>query len=102
MKLSKAQRLFVAIGHVDKEIIRYSCMLKEMPWRQLQTNHPVYNFKKRYLKGLRSRRKKLIREALRAYELEIGAAFSAGHALIRGISEDAPMVIEEDDQTIIF
>lgn len=67
MKLTKAQRLFVAIGHVDKEIIRYSCMLKEKPWRQLQTNHPAYNFKKRYLKGLRALRKKLIREALEAW-----------------------------------
>lgn len=102
MKLTKAQRLFVAIGHVDKEIIRYSCMLKEKPWRQLQSNHPVYNFKKRYLKGLRARRKRLIREALRAYELEIGDAFSDGVALMRGISEEAPMVIENDDQTIIF
>lgn len=42
-------------------------MLKEKPWRQLQTNHPAYNFKKRYLQGLRARRKKLIREALAAW-----------------------------------
>lgn len=70
MQLTKAQRLFVAIGHVDKEIIRYSCMLKEKPWRQLQTNHPAYNFKKRYLKELRARRKKLIREALEAARAE--------------------------------
>ena len=70
MKLTKAQRLFVAIGHVDKEIIRYSCMLKEKPWRQLQTNHPAYNFKKRYLYGLRCRRKRLIREALEAWREE--------------------------------
>lgn len=50
----------------------------------------------------RALRKRLIREALRAYELEIGDAFSAGHALMRAISEDAPMVIEDEGQTIIF
>ena len=82
MKLTKAQRLFVAIGHVDKEIIRYSCMLKEKPWRQLQTNHPVYNFKKRYLKGLRARRKKLIREALEAARSENTEHFNNGINLV--------------------
>lgn len=79
MKLSKAQRLFVAIGHVDKEIIRYSCMLKEKPLRQLQTKHPAYNFKKRYLQGLRARRKKLIREALEAWKAEEIAAYNEGY-----------------------
>ena len=79
MKLTKAQRLFVAIGHVDEEIIRYSCMLKEKPLRQLQTNHPAYNFKKRYLQGLRARRKKLIREALEAWKAEQIDAYNEGY-----------------------
>lgn len=102
MKFSRVQRLFVAIGHVDKEIIRYSCMLKEKPWRQLQTNHPAYNFKKRYLKGLRARRKRLIREALWAYEEELIKAYYAGVDSVRKEPDERPIIIEEDGQSIIF
>ena len=99
MKLTKAQRLFVAIGHVDKEIIGYAEWEKRASSSRgkIRPSHC-----RARLMQTRALRKRLIREALRAYELEIGDAFSAGGALMRGISEDAPMVIENDDQTIIF
>ena len=99
MKLTKAQRLFVAIGHVDKEIIRYAVWEKRASSSRgkIRPSHC-----RERLMQTRALRKKLIREAMRAYELEIGEAFSNGRALMRAISEDAPMVIEEEGQTIIF
>ena len=94
MKLSKAQRLFMSVGKIEYEIMlqKNSCC----PWDDDRAEGALI------IKKLKARRKKLIREALRAYELEIGDAFSAGHALMRCISEDAPMVIEDEGQTIIF
>lgn len=102
MKLTKAQRLFVAIGHVDSKIRRIADSFLDPYGRERPHPHPIWDAKRTWLKELRARRKQLIREALRAYELEIGDAFSAGHALSRVISEDAPMVIEDEEQTIIF
>ena len=99
MKLTKAQRLFVAIGHVDKEITRYA----EWEKRASSSRGKIRpSYCRERLMQTRALRKRLIREALRAYELEIGDAFSAGHALMRAISEDAPMVIADEEQTIIF
>lgn len=103
MKLTRAQRLFVAIGRLNSRILSESDFLKLLSMRVDEDEEPEANREHKHrLKQLLARRKKLIREALRAYELEIGDAFSAGHALMRCISEDAPMVIEEEGQTIIF
>lgn len=104
MKLYKAQRLFVAIGHVDGKIRRIADSFLDPYGRERPHPHSVWDAKRIRLKELRALRKQLIREALRAYELEIGDAFSAGGALARacGNSDDSPMVIKEDDQTIIF
>lgn len=96
MKLTKAQRLFISVGKIEYKITRQknSCC----SWVGHQEDGDLI------IKKLKARRKKLIREALRAYELETGDAFSAGVALARACenSDDSPMVIKEDDQTIIF
>ena len=103
MKLTKAQRLFVAIGKLNSRIASLSDLLRILRWHvRLAEEERFLENKRQEMKQLRARRKRLIREALRAYELEIGDAFSAGHALSRGISEDAPMVIEDEEQTIVF
>lgn len=91
MKLTKAQRLFIKAGI---EMCEYAYYKWVDTCDNCEVSCDIVKHRKKY--------KQIIREALRAYELEIGDAFSAGGALIRGISEDAPMVIEDDDQTIIF
>lgn len=101
MKLTKAQRLFMKAGIADNELRENQRFFKkycEAP----KANNTAWRSVNRKIKQIRARRKQLIREALRAYELEIGDAFSAGHALSRVISEDAPMVIEDEEQTVIF
>jgi hypothetical protein len=64
MKLTKAQRLFVAIGHVDKEIIRYAEWEKRASSSRgkIRPSHC-----RARLMQTRARRKKLIREALEAW-----------------------------------
>ena len=94
MKLTKAQRLFVAVGQVQHELMLQKAYYA--PWDDYKEESS------KAIKKYKARRKELIREALRAYELEIGEAFSDGHALMRAISEEAPMVIEDEGQTIIF
>jgi hypothetical protein len=67
MKLTKAQRLFVAIGHEDKAIIRYAEWEKRASSSRgkIRPSHC-----RSLLKQTRARRKRLIREALEAYETE--------------------------------
>ena len=67
MKLPKAQRLFVALGHEDKEIKRYAEWEKRASSSRgkIRPSHC-----RARLKQTRKRRKKLIREALEAYETE--------------------------------
>lgn len=67
MKLTKAQRLFVAIGHVDKEIIRYAEWEKRASSSRgkIRPSHC-----RARLMQTRALRKRLIREALDAYETE--------------------------------
>lgn len=65
MKLTKAQRLFVAIGHADKRILSESVRGFMPP-----TQKKKFSIVKQELKQRRARRKKLIREALEAYETE--------------------------------
>ena len=64
MKLTKAQRLFVAIGHVDKEIIRYAVWEKRASSSRgkIRPSHC-----RSRLMQTRALRKKLIREALEAW-----------------------------------
>lgn len=67
MKLTKAQRLFVAIGHVDKEIIRYA----EWENRASDSRGKIRpSYCRERLMQTRALRKRLIREALEAYETE--------------------------------
>ena len=67
MKLTKAQRLFVAIGHVDKEIIRYAVWEKRASSSRgkIRPSHC-----RARLMQTRALRKRLIRAALDAYETE--------------------------------
>lgn len=67
MKLTKAQRLFVAIGHVDKEIIRYAEWEKRASSSRgkIRPSHC-----RACLMQARARRKRLIREALKAARSE--------------------------------
>jgi hypothetical protein len=107
MKLTKSQRLFVAIGKLNSRIASESDLLHILRRHvRLAEEERFLENKRQKMKQLRARRKKLIREALRAYELEIGDAFSAGVALARACENsdapDAPMVIEDEGQTIIF
>ena len=71
MKLSKVQRLFVAIGHVDKEIIRYAEWEKRASSSRgkIRPSHC-----RACLMQARARRKRLIRAALEAWEAEEAAA----------------------------
>lgn len=76
MKLTKAQRLFVAIGHVDKEIIRYAVWEKSncSSRGKIRPSHC-----RARLMQVRARRKRLIREALEAWETEKAAAYGRGY-----------------------
>jgi hypothetical protein len=78
MKLNKTQRLFVAIGHIDARILSESMRSFTPP-----TQKEKFSIVKQELKQLRARRKKLIRKALRAYELEIADAFTAGYEMCK-------------------
>ena len=73
MKLTKAQRLFVAIGHVDGKIRRIADSFLDPYGRERPHPHPVWDAKRTWLKVLRARRKKLIREALEAWAVEEAA-----------------------------
>lgn len=91
MKLTKAQRLFLKAGI---EMCEYAYYKWVDTCDNCDVSSDIVEHRKKY--------KQIIREALRAYELEIGDAFSDGVALMRGASSDLPMVIEDDDQTIVF
>ena len=67
MKLTKAQRLFVAIGHVDGKIRRIADSFLDPYGRERPHPHPVWDAKRILLKELRALRKRLIREALDAW-----------------------------------
>lgn len=80
MKLTKAQRLFVAIGHMDEKINRVAVSFYDPYGRRVRPHpHPVWDAKREWLKELRARRKKLIREALEAWETEEAAAYGRGY-----------------------
>ncbi len=70
MKLTKAQRLFVAIGYVDGKIRRIADSFLDPYGRERPHPHPVWDAKRTRLKELRARRKQLIREALEAARSE--------------------------------
>lgn len=70
MKLTKAQRLFVAIGHVDGKIRRIADSFLDPYGRERPHPHPVWDAKRTQLKELRALRKRLIREALEAWQQE--------------------------------
>ena len=67
MKLTKAQRLFVAIGHIDKDIAWVKASLgNKLPFAEYDRtkSFPLHKSK---IKRLKARRKQLIREALEAW-----------------------------------
>lgn len=71
MKLTRAQRLFVAIGHVDKELIRYA----EWEKRNSSSRGKIRpSHCRARLMQVRALRKKLIRAALEAWQEEEGSA----------------------------
>lgn len=74
MKLSRVQRLFVAIGHIDARILSES-MRGFMP----PTQKEKFSIVKQELKQLRARRKRLIREALEAWREQELDNFIAGY-----------------------
>lgn len=75
MKLTKAQRLFVAIGHVDKEIIRYA----EWEKRASDSRGKIRpSHCRERLMQTRALRKRLIREALEAAYEEYWNAYGEG------------------------
>lgn len=84
MKLTKAQRLFVAIGHIDKELIRY--VLWEKRCADSRGKIKPSHCRARLIQ-IKKLRKKLIREALCAWEKEQAkyskkeaeAAYHRGH-----------------------
>lgn len=78
MKLTKAQRLFVAIGHVDGKIRRIADSFLDPYGRERPHPHPVWDAKRTELKTLRARRKQLIREAMEAWKVEEIAAYNEG------------------------
>lgn len=84
MKLTKAQRLFVAIGHVDEKINRIAVSFYDPYGSRVRPHpHPVWDAKREWLKELRARRKKLIREALEAWRDAELDNFIAGYNAYR-------------------
>lgn len=71
MKLTKAQRLFVAIGRVDGKIRRLADSFPDPYGRERPHPPPVWDAKRTWQKELRALRKRLIREALEAWKKEI-------------------------------
>ena len=67
MKLTKAQRLFVSIGHIDKELIRFSLWEKRCSDSRGKINPSHCRARLMQIKALR---KKLIREALCEWKKE--------------------------------
>lgn len=80
MKLTKAQRLFVAIGRLNSRIASESDFLQLLSMRVDEEEEPEANREhKLRLKLLRALRKRLIRAALEAWEAEEAAAYNAGY-----------------------
>lgn len=80
MKLSKAQRLFIAIGRLNSRIASESDFLQLLSMRVDEEEEPEANREhKLRLKQLRARRKKLICEALEAWEVEEIASYNKGY-----------------------
>lgn len=94
MKLTKAQRLFIAAGQVQNELMLQKAY--HAPWDDGREESG------KHIKEYKARRKRLIREALWAYEEELIRAFYDGVSSVRKESDDSPMVIEEDGQNIII
>lgn len=84
MKLTKAQRLFVSIGHLDKELIKYALWEKRCSESRGKIKPSHCRARLMQVKALR---KKLIREALCEWEKELSknskkeaeAAYHRGH-----------------------
>lgn len=76
MKLTKAQRLFVSIGHLDKELIKYALLEKRCSESRgkIKPSHC-----RARLKQVKALRKKLIRGALCEWEKEKEEAYHQGH-----------------------
>lgn len=70
MKLTKAQRLFVAIGHLDKELVKYALWEKRCSESRgkIKPSHC-----RARLMQVKARRKRLIRAALEAWQQEEAA-----------------------------
>lgn len=80
MKLTRAQRLFVAIGHVDKELIRYA----EWEKRNSSSRGKIRpSHCRARLMQVRALRKKLIRAALEAWQEE-----EEDSAVLRALNEN--------------
>lgn len=76
MKLTKAQRLFVSIGHLDKELIKYALWEKRCSESRGKIKPSHCRARLMQVKALR---KKLIREALCEWKKEKEAAYHKGH-----------------------
>lgn len=71
MKLTRSQRLFVALGRLNSHILSESAFLQLLRMRVDEDEEPEANREHKHrLKQLRARRKRLLREALAAYETE--------------------------------
>lgn len=71
MKLTKAQRLFVAVGQVQNELMLQKAYYA--PWDDDKEESG------KTIKAYKARRKKLIREALEAWKAEEIAAYNEGY-----------------------
>lgn len=102
MKLTKAQRLFVEVGKAQASMEYYKWCENQSLFDDDEDDGVILVTENRNIAKYRKLRKKLIREALWAYEEELIRAFYDGVSSVRKESDDRPMVIEEDGQNIII
>jgi hypothetical protein len=101
MKLTKAQRLFVEVGKAQASMEYYKWCENQSLFDDEDDDGVILVTENRNIAKYRKLRKRLIREALRAYELEIGDAFTAGGEMVKrihGLSDEFMLV----DGDIIF
>lgn len=90
MKLTKSQRLFIKAGEA---------LAEEKLYKWYHESDEDYS---KEISKAKRKRKKLIREALWAYEEELIRAFYDGVSSVRKEPDERPIIIEEDGQSIIF
>ena len=101
MKLTKAQRLFIKAGEAQASMEYYKWCENQSLFDDEEDAGVILVTENRNIAKYRKLRKQLIREALRAYNIENGDAFTAGYKMCdrdHSIAEEFMLV----DGDIIF